>query len=321
MASCVCLHSWLCVCVRWCRALFILYVCLHGNECGSGAQWISWCVWSVDVWASILISVVLGLWLHLCVYLWSVWFCMWGHSSDSTHTHTHQSAPCICLPFELVLMAQWVFAHMKDLPQPNRHNKAVGSNTQICLCLWIQWQTRDTQTATKRWDETGESLFFRVHWQVLCCRLGANYYFLTRRQEGKMSSSLHIPPQCLFNIAGVRQDQSWTYVPLISPYKWDISRCCVVFSVDSLAVNSSGTILEIPQVWNILSHSLTLFYHVWHRKYWFHWFYNESASSSMCQLQLLKFRGSYFSDQWPDSDCVDVMLKMHRSSKWPLFVF
>lgn len=35
--------------VSWCRALCIQYVCIHGNECGSGAHCVGLCVWPVDV--------------------------------------------------------------------------------------------------------------------------------------------------------------------------------------------------------------------------------------------------------------------------------
>lgn len=92
--------------------------------------------------------------------------------------------------------------------QTNGHNKAVGSNEQIHLCLWTQRQTQETQTMTKRWDETEKSLFFRKRGSLAGAALQAvgKGFFFNKETGGERCR----PLLCLFNIAHVLHDSAYT---------------------------------------------------------------------------------------------------------------
>lgn len=113
--------------------------------------------------------------------------------------------------------------------QMNGHNK-------VCRIKRIDsfvpvTQTQETQTMTKRWDETEKSCFSgsRVHWQKLYHSLWANYCVLKRSQQIKdvelfsvhvlycLRSTLHthcmiaLKLNCVPSTKFVMQNKSWLY--------------------------------------------------------------------------------------------------------------
>lgn len=114
----------------------------------------------------------------------------------------HTNIPCICLPFELTLIAQCVCAYegfAAGAPvssQMNGHNKAAGSNEQVHLCLWTpETDAGDTDNATEvRWN--GRKACFSGSGGSLVelnCRLWAHDSALTMPPSGLF---IHLKPIC-----------------------------------------------------------------------------------------------------------------------------